>query len=68
MESVLTGKRQRKHTLFFTQEKRLHVEKCVYDRSFNGNQPGDSSDTNNRIKKQKAHYTKVTGDKFYQQS
>ncbi len=68
MESVLTGKRQRKHTLFFTEEKRLHVEKCVYERDFNGNKSGDSSDTYERIKKQKAHHTKVTKDKFYQQN
>ncbi len=64
MEATRTSKRQRTQTLRYEDETRLHTEKCVYDRSFNGNVLGDRSETKPRIKVHKKHITKVTGIQF----
>jgi hypothetical protein len=65
MENVISSKRNRKQTLRYEDETRLHTEKCIYDRNFNGNVLGNRSETKPRIKVQKKHYSQKTGDTFY---
>lgn len=46
--------RKRKQTVSFANDpiiQNLYKQKCVYERDFNGNKPGDDSDTKSRIRK-----------------